>query len=110
MTFDDSNQVLRQHGFELGNPRATLFPVYKVMLEERKRFSESLAQSAGCSTSVASDILVVNVNVAIFGIKHVRGCVRLTEEHGVDGAASTIGGCARRDHQQTGAFCGAWLE
>jgi len=86
MTFDELNQVLRQHGFELGNPSGNFISVYKVMLEERKSFfgkprTERRLQHIGSIGYPGG-----KREVAIFGIKHVRRLCRLTEEHGVDSA------------------------
>jgi prophage maintenance system killer protein len=84
MTYDELDEILKGHGYELGDPYGNSISVYKVTTKEKpgffgKKKTVSDRQHIGAIAYPGG-----RREVAVSVIKQVRRVCRLTEEEGVD--------------------------
>ncbi|WXH31088.1 hypothetical protein WA016_05063 [Myxococcus stipitatus] len=86
MTFDELEQVLRKHGYELADPDKNFIQIFRNVLQEKRgifgKKSEIKKLHVGSMGYPGG-----KREVGVSEIKKVRRICRLTEEHGVDSAA-----------------------
>lgn len=85
MTFDELEQILKKHGYELADPHGNYIQIYKTQTQKQNKWPGSpqiKKQHIGSMGYPGG-----KREIGVSEIKKVRRICRLTEEYGVDSAA-----------------------